>query len=117
MKNFKSFLIYFLLISLNESNDYFNDDEQHQPNNHECELISGECTDQEYKFTSSVTKLNDGTNFFESQKIADETIKSYQRLMPCSNYLKIFLCATYKPSCYEEAALIIQPCRSMCEHV
>jgi hypothetical protein len=38
-------------------------------------------------------------------------------MLPCSNYMKIFLCATYKPSCFEEAGLVVQPCRSMCEHV
>ena len=47
-------------------------------------------------------------------------------LTPCSKYLKIFLCAAYKPSCYategrRSAAganhLLVRPCRSMCTHV
>lgn len=118
-KYLKYFIFYFCLINLTESTDYFdlmNTNDQ-RIRKHECELISGECTDQDYKFTSSVTKLPDGSIFFNSQKVADETIRSFELVMPCSNYLKLFLCATYKPSCYEEAALIIQPCKSMCEHV
>lgn len=82
----------------------------------QCELIQGECSDQGYKFTSSSRLVSDGSQF-ANQRAADAFIKSFELMLPCSNYMKIFLCATYKPSCYEEAALIVQPCRSMCEHV
>lgn len=57
---------------------------------------------------------------FSSQRAADSRIKSYDILTPCSKYLRIFLCAAYKPSCFEaeaETTLLIRPCRSLCNHV
>ena len=111
-------LRYILLISIEfltllNANNNFND--QKQPATTLCEPIKGECINQGYSFTSK-SHLDDGSKF-ANQKAADATIKSYELMQPCSAYFKIFICATYKPSCYEEAALIIQPCRSMCEHV
>lgn len=58
-------------------------------------------------------------DLFGSQQAADAKIKSFDILTPCSNYLKIFLCAAYKPSCYAESQppLLVRPCRSLCAHV
>jgi len=119
MKYFIKIIIYFLLITLNKS--IISDNFELEPITtrlFECEQITGECSDQDYKYTSSASKLKDGSTFFGSQKIADQTIKSFELVQPCSNYLKLFLCGTYKPSCHAEANhLIIQPCKSMCQHV
>lgn len=101
-------------ILLNAERISINFDDQVEPST-QCEPIKGECTDQGYSYTSK-SHLNDGSKF-ANQKAADATIKSYELMKPCSAYLKIFICATYKPPCYEEAALIIQPCQSMCQHV
>ena len=81
----------------------------------QCEPVIGECADLGYEYTSLSGLYN--SNNVASQKSADATIKSFEILFPCSNYLKIFLCATYKPSGHQEAALLIRPCQSMCEHV
>lgn len=86
----------------------------HDLNEEFCEPLRGECTDQGYSYTSRF--LSQHTSF-GSQQAADSIIQSFEILLPCSNYLKIFLCGSYKPSCYQDAALIIRPCKSMCEHV
>jgi hypothetical protein len=88
-----------------------------ETNQNQCELIKGECTDQGYSYTSASKLISDDSSYFGSQIAADAVIKSFQIMFSCSNYFKNFLCGTYKPSCHEEATLIIQPCKSMCEHV
>jgi hypothetical protein len=55
MKNFK-ILIYCLLIG-SIRNEYFSLELRDEPNeiereNFECELLNGECTDQNYKYTT-----------------------------------------------------------------
>jgi hypothetical protein len=86
-----------------------------------CEPIVGECRDIGYNFTTMSSPfflMNVASaSHFSTQQAADATIKSFEMLMPCSKYLKPFLCAAYKPSCHEDISLIVRPCRSMCEHV
>jgi len=80
-----------------------------------CERIQGECMELGYLYTISSRANN--TSLFSNQRAADEFIKSFQLIQSCSAYLNIFLCGIYKPSCHEEAALVVQPCKSMCFHV
>jgi hypothetical protein len=81
-----------------------------------CEPLIGECRDQGWLHTILSSTYNHEEDY-DAQKIADSMIKSFDVLLPCSNYMKLFLCAIYKPACYEDAALVIRPCKSMCEHV
>ena len=103
----KLYLTFLLISTLKCDSSYESSDGQ-------CEPIKGECNDLGYTFT---TKSVNYENSFATQEAADAKIRSFDILMPCSNYLKIFLCGTYKPSCYDEPSLIVQPCKSMCEHV
>ena len=80
----------------------------------QCEPVLGECQDLGYKFTSRPASAD---NSFQTQKAADAVIRSFEMLAPCSSYLKIFLCGAYKPSCFEDAGVVVRPCRSMCVHV
>lgn len=78
-----------------------------------CEPIQGECKDQNYTHTSLIGDIL-------SQKIADSIIQSFHMLLlpnkTCSNYMKSFLCTTFKPPCIDNY-VITKPCKSMCEHV
>jgi hypothetical protein len=84
------------------------------------------------------TKIDSLDHQFSSQQAADAKIKSFDMLTPCSHYLKLFLCSTYKPSCHQvdddraanlmtsldpiesptiTTLMLIRPCRSLCTHV
>ena len=74
------------------SNNRFKDSSESQSI---CEPIQGECADQGYAYTSSAKLITDGSRF-SNQQAADATIKSFNIMLPCSNYFKNFLCGTYK---------------------
>ena len=79
------------------------------------ELVKGECSEY-YNYT--ISSFDD--NIFHSN--VDALMHLYDELLniPCSNYLKLFLCTKYKPPCLKTKSnnfIIANACQNMCEHI